>query len=178
MASSAGYRARIEQLAADHRAQRERWLPQLPPELQALLPLDATPLAEGLELLADGAGIGAEVAAAQREQSRANAAVLHGRVFGRAATVPLATAHAAFADGARVRERLIGRVAEAIDGAGLRREAEALLAAAPVPPPEAFADAAAAGDDGALLGALEAAFAAQEHALLHCAARFDAILDG
>lgn len=173
-ASDHGYRARIEQLAADNRAQREQWLPRLPAELRALLPLDATPLTEGLELLADGAGIGDEVATALRRESRVNAAVLHGRVFGRAEVVPLATAHAAFADGARVRERLIARVAEAIDGAGLRREAEALLAAAPVPPPEAFAD----GDPALRLGALEAAFAAQEHALLHCAARLDAIVDG
>lgn len=174
MAAEHTYRARLEQAIADAHREREEWLPRLPAELRALLPLDATPLAEGLALLADGAGIGAEVAEAQRAGSHANTAVLHGRVFGRGAPLSVATALAAFADGARVRERLIARVAEAIDGAALRRETEALLAAGPLPPPEAFAD----GDGDALLAALEITFAAEEHALLHCAARLDAIVDG
>jgi hypothetical protein len=167
-----GYRRQLERLIAEHRRRRDEWLPQLPADLRALLPLDATPLTEGLSLLADAAGIGAEVAASQHEQAQANAAVLHGRVFGRGASLPRETAFAAFADGARVREPLIARLAEAVDGGELRREAQALLAAAPPPPASAFAEA----DPSAALPALEAAFAAQERALLLCADRLDAVL--
>jgi len=169
------HRERLERLLADHRDRRAQWLPQLPAELRALLPLDATPLAEGLAMLADEAGIGREVAAAQRERSHANPAVLHGRVFGRGAPLSQATALAAFAAGARVREPLIARVAEAIGGAELRGEVETLLAAAPVPPPEAFADGGAPQPPhpASALASLEAAFAAQERALLRCAERLD-----
>jgi hypothetical protein len=165
--SQPGYRDRIEHLFADARRQREEWLPRLPETLRALLPLDATPITQGMALLANAVGIGEEVAAAQREQSHANAAVLHGRVFGREAPLTQDTALAAFADGARVRDGLLLRLAEAIDGAELRLEVEARL-----PPVPGTAPELPAADRTAALGVL---FAAQEHVLLLCAARLDAV---
>lgn len=162
-----GHRDQLARLFADQRSQREQWMAQLPAELRALLPLDATPIAQGMRLLADAVGIGERLQAAQREQSHANSAVLHGRVFGRGAPLSQETALAAFADGARVREPLLIQLAAAVDGGELRDEIAALLASAPIPAPEELAR-----DPTAALGAV---FAAQEQALLRCAARLDAI---
>ncbi|HEY4277630.1 MAG TPA: hypothetical protein VGM91_05395 [Conexibacter sp.] len=163
-----GWAARLRQLFVDARAQRDEWMARLPEDLRALLPLDATPLAQGIELLADAVGIGPRIAAAQREQSHANAAVLHGRVFGRGAPLSQDTALAAFADGAHVRDGLLAQLAEAVDGPELRREVEALLDHAPSPSPDAPVETRRA--------ALAAIFAAQEQALLLCAERLDGIV--
>ncbi|HST40268.1 MAG TPA: hypothetical protein VLK58_12195 [Conexibacter sp.] len=179
-----GHRDQLERLFADQRAQREQWMAQLPAELRALLPLDATPIVQGMTLLADAVGIGEQLQAAQREQSHANSAVLHGRVFGRGAPLSQETALAAFADGARVREPLLLQLAAAVDGGELRDDVAALLTSAPIPAPQELAGATAAtpGDlastdapapDAA--AALGAVFAAQERALLRCAERLDAI---
>lgn len=169
--TSPGHRDGLQRLFAEQQAARERWLTQLPAELRALLPLDATPIAQGLELLADAVGIGDRVRAAQRAGSQANSAVLHGRVFGRGAALPQETALAAFADGARVREPLLLELAAAVDGGELRAEVAALLAAAPLPEPGEETDGAR------LTTRLDAVFTAQRAALLHCAARLDAVLD-
>ncbi|MDO8211609.1 hypothetical protein [Conexibacter sp. CPCC 206217] len=166
--SAPAYRDRIEQLFADARRQREEWMQQLPAALRALLPLDATPITQGMALLADAVGIGERVASAQREQSHANAAVLHGRVFGREAPLTQDTALAAFADGARVRDGLLLQLAETVDGAGLRRDVQELLPGVPDLSPELPADERTA--------ALATVFAAQEQALLLCAQRLDDVL--
>jgi hypothetical protein len=166
--SARAYRDRLRQLFADARREREQWMAQLPETLRALLPLDATPITQGMALLADAVGIGERVALAQREQSHANAAVLHGRVFGREAPLTQDTALAAFADGARVRDGLLLQLAEAVDGGGLRREVQALLPPLPDTSPELSAAARTA--------ALAAVFAAQERALLLCATRLDDVL--
>jgi hypothetical protein len=185
-----GHREQLERLFFDQREQRERWMAQLPAELRALLPLDATPIAQGMALLADAVGIGARLQAAQRERSHANSAVLHGRVFGRGASLSRETALAAFADGARVREPLLLQLAAAVDGGELRDEVAALLATAPIPAPEQLlggAESPPLGSPGApphgspdappadATDALAAVFAAQEQALLRCAERLDAI---
>ncbi len=170
--TSEGYRDGLQRLFAEQQAARERWLRQLPAELRALLPLDATPIAQGLELLADAVGIGQRVREAQRAGSQANSAVLHGRVYGRGAALPQETALAAFADGARVREPLLLELAAAVDGGELQQEVAALLGRAPLPEPGAPLD------QQQLTQALDAVFTAQRAALLHCATRLDAVLDG
>ena len=167
---SRGWAEQVRQLFVDARTQRDLWMARLPDDLRALLPLDATPLAQGIELLADAVGVGPRIAAAQREQSRANAAVLHGRVFGRGAPLSQDTALAAFADGAHVRDGLLVQLAEAVDGAELKGEVEALLEHAPAPAPDAPVEQRRA--------ALAAVFAAQEQAVLLCAERLDAIERG
>lgn len=161
------YRVQLDRIFAERRTERERWMALLPAELRALLPLDATPITEGLALLADAVGLGETLRAEQRAQAHANPAVLHGRVFGRGASLSPETALAAFADGARVREPLLLRLAEAVDGRELRAEIAELLAAAPAPATDA--PAATATD------ALADLFAAQELALGRCAERLDEI---
>jgi hypothetical protein len=150
------------EIEAAHAAHAEM-LARVPDALGASLPVDATGVTRGIEILAAAVGIEAEVRAERDRLNRANPAVLHGRVFGR---VPLGpeTVVAAFAEGARVRAVLLERVAEAVDGDDLRDEVRALLAEHPLP-----ADGAADP-----VGALRAAYDAQERAILLCAGRLDA----
>jgi hypothetical protein len=150
------------EIDAAHTAHAEL-LDRVPADLRASLPVDATGVTRGIEILAAAVGIEDEVRAERDRLNRANPAVLHGRVFGR---VPLGpeTVVAAFAEGARVRALLLQRVAEAVDGEELRDEIRALLADHPPP-----------GDDAAEpVSDLRAAYGAQERAVLLCAGRLDA----
>jgi hypothetical protein len=160
-----GHLQHLDALFARRRSERGALLATLPAEVRAWLPFDATAITEGIEHLAAAVGIEAELRAARDAGNRANPAVLHGRVFGRAAPLSDDTVLAAFADGARVRQPLLGRLAEAVDGAQLRGDVQTLLDDHPVPP----ADAPDA------LEALDAVFAAQEQALRLCARRLDEI---
>jgi hypothetical protein len=155
------HRAEVERVIAVAAQERDALLAQLPAELRASLPVDATGVTQAIEHLAGAVGLADAVRAEQARLHRANPAVLHGRVFGREPLAP-ATVMAAFVDGARVRAAILLRLAEAIDGLAFRREVEALLAGDP--PPE-DADTAA----------LRAHYAAQERAATLCAARLDAI---
>jgi hypothetical protein len=150
------------EIEAAHAAHAEM-LARVPDGLRASLPVDATGVTRGIEILAAAVGIEAEVRAERDRLNRANPAVLHGRVFGR---VPLGpeTVVAAFAEGARVRAVLLERLAGAVDGDVLRDEVRALLADHPLP----------AEDAADPVAGLRAAYGAQERAVLLCAGRLDA----
>jgi len=159
----AGWFEQVEaEIAAAHAAHTEM-LARVPESLRASLPVDATGVTRGIEILGAAVGIEDELRAERDRLNRANPAVLHGRVFGR---VPLGheTVVAAFAEGARVRAVLLERLAEAVDGAAFREEVRALLAASPLPDE----------DTDTAVAALRAAYDAQERAVLLCAGRLDA----
>jgi hypothetical protein len=158
-----GYFDAVEAEIATARAAHAEMLARVPEELRASLPVDATGVTRGIEILSAAVGIEEELRAERDRLNRANPAVLHGRVFGR---VPLGheTVVAAFAEGARVRAVLLERLAEAVDGAGFRDEVRALLAASPLPDE----------DTDTAVAALRAAYDAQERAVLLCAGRLDA----
>ena len=159
----AGYFEELEAEIEAARAAHAEMLARVPDALRASLPVDATGVTRGIEILAAAVGVEDELRAERDRLNRANPAVLHGRVFGR---VPLGpeTVVAAFAEGARVRAVLLERLAEAVDGADLRDGVRALLADHPLP-----------SDDAAdPVGALRAAYDAQERAVLLCAGRLDA----
>ena len=147
-------RGDVEALLAHARANREALLAQVSPALAASLPVDATGITQGIELLAGAVGIADELRADRDRGHRANPAVLHGRVFGRAPLSP-DTVAAAFAEGARVRDGQLVRLAAAVDGGVARAEVRALLDAAP--------------------GDLAGVYAAQERALLLLADRLDEV---
>ena len=153
----------LEALIAAARAEHAALLERAPEALRASLPVDATGVTRAIDVLAAAVGIDAEIRAQRDRLNRANPAVLHGRVYGRA---PLGreTVIAAFAEGARARGALLERLAAAIDGDALRDDVAALLEAHPLPAPDA------PGGDAAL----RAAYAAQEQAVLLCAGRLDA----
>jgi hypothetical protein len=161
----AGYFDEVEAEIEAARAAHAALLERVPDDLRASLPVDATGVTRGIEILSAAVGIEPEVRAERDRLNRANPAVLHGRVFGR---VPLGpgTVVAAFAEGARVRAVLLERLAEAVDGDALRDDVRALLAEHPPP-----GEDAAAPDP---VAALRAAYDAQERALLLCAERLDA----
>jgi hypothetical protein len=161
----------LEALISAARAEHAALLERVPGELRASLPVDATGATRGIEVLAAAVGIEAEIRAERDRLNRANPAVLHGRVFGRAPLGP-DTVIAAFAEGARARAALLGRLAAAIDGDALRDEVAALLADHPLPEPEPEGD----GEPGSTrrVEALRAAYDAQERAVLLCAGRLDA----
>jgi hypothetical protein len=152
----------VEALLADARAAHVELLERVAPPLRASLPVDATGVTQAIEVIAAAVGIAGEIRDARDRLNRANPAVLHGRVYGRAPLGP-ATVVAAFAEGARVRATLLERLAEAIGGEALRDDVRSLLADHPLPD---------AGDPSGL-GALRAAYEAQERAVLLCAGRLD-----
>ncbi len=110
------HQAQVQAILAGARAERAALLEQLSPALQASLPVDATGITQALDHLGEAAGL--DLHAEQVEAHKTNAAVLHGRVFGRA---PLSrdTVHAAFVDGARVRAGTLTHLADAVGGEAL-----------------------------------------------------------
>ncbi|MDX6685121.1 MAG: hypothetical protein QOF86_1249 [Baekduia sp.] len=156
-------RQEVEAILSGARAERAALLEQLSEPMRASLPVDATGIAQAIEHLAALAGVADELAAEQARGHQANAAVLHGRVFGRAPLTP-DTVLAAFADGARVRAAVLAQLAEAIGGRALREEIVADLDVAPAP-----TELEAAG----ALAALHAAYATQEHAVVRLATALD-----
>jgi hypothetical protein len=158
------HRQEVEAILAGAAAERRALLDAVSPALRVSLPVDATGIAQAIEHLAAAVQLGDELRAEQAAGHRANPAVLHGRVFGRAPLSP-DTVLAAFVDGARVRAGVLAHLAEAIGGAPLVAEVAELLAGAPLlPPPDEDADATAA---------LQAAYAAQERAVVLLAERLD-----
>jgi hypothetical protein len=146
------HRAQVEAIISGARAERAALLEQLSPALRASLPVDATGITQALDHLGEAAGL--DLHAEQVRGHKTNAAVLHGRVFGRR---PLSkdTVLAAFVDGARVRAETLAHLAETVGGEPLEREIEALLAQHP---PQTD---------------LPAAYAAQERAAVVIATRLD-----
>src|SRR4051794_16182895 len=149
------HRRQVEAILAGARAEHKALLDQLSPALAASLPVDGTGIAQALDHLGEAAGL--DLHREQVEGHRTNAAVLHGRVFGRQ---PLSrdTVQAAFVDGARVRAQTLAHLAEAIGGEALHADIDALLRRHPP---------AAAEPE------LRAAYAAQEDAALRIAAHLD-----
>ena len=146
------HRRQVEAILAGARAERAALLDQLSPALQASLPVDATGITQALDYLGETAGL--DLHAEQVKGHKTNAAVLHGRVFGRA---PLSrdTVLAAFADGARVRAETLAHLAGEIGGTELQEQVGALLGQHPP------------GAD------LAAAYGAQERATLLIAEHLD-----
>ena len=159
----AGVFEQVEAVLADARAAHAALLESVAPALRASLPVDATGVTQAIEILAAAVGISAEIRAARDRLNRANPAVLHGRVYGRAPLAP-DTVVAAFAEGARARATLLERLAEEIGGEALRDDVRSLLADHPLPD----------GDDPDRIAVLRAAYEAQERAVLLCAGRLDA----
>jgi hypothetical protein len=157
------YRAEVEAILAGSAAERAALLAAVSPELRASLPVDATGITQAIEHLARAVELSDELRAEQALGHRANPAVLHGRVFGRAPLSP-DTVLAAFADGARVREGVLAHLAEAIGGGALALRVRAALAAHP--PPEIVAGPEATA-------ALRDTYAAQERVVADLAAELD-----
>src|SRR3954451_10612602 len=122
------HRRQVEAILAGARAEHKALLDQLSPALAASLPVDGTGIAQALDHLGEAAGL--DLHAEQVRGHKTNAAVLHGRVFGRQ---PLSkdTVLAAFIAGARVRAEPLAPLAEAVGGEPLEHEIETLLAQHP-----------------------------------------------
>jgi hypothetical protein len=165
MAAEPTHVQEVEAILASTAAERRALLEMVSPVLRASLPVDGTGIAQAIEHLGAAVELAEELRAEQREGHRANPAVLHGRVFGRAPLSP-DTVLAAFVDGARVRAAAITSLAEAIGGDALVAEVRGELMAHPLP----SEDAAVAG----ATGALEGAYAAQDRVVLTLAAALDA----
>ncbi|WP_027007433.1 hypothetical protein [Conexibacter woesei] len=169
MAAEPTHVQEVEAILASTAAERRALLEVVSPVLRASLPVDGTGIAQAIEHLGAAVELAEELRAEQREGHRANPAVLHGRVFGRAPLSP-DTVLAAFVDGARVRAAAITSLAGAIGGDALVAEVRGELMAHPLP----SEDAAVAG----ATDALEDAYAAQERVVLTLAAALDAGPDG
>jgi hypothetical protein len=154
----------IEAILASTAAERRALLEAVSPALRASLPVDATGITQAIEHLATAVQLGDELRAEQAAGHRANPAVLHGRVFGRAPLSP-DTVLAAFVDGARVRAGVLVQLAEAIGGGELAADVRAELTAHPLPGDDTGGDVATE--------ALRDAYAAQERAVVTLAAALD-----
>jgi len=128
----------------DHVSRDQALLPQLTPEVRASLPVDATGITQAIDHLGEAAGL--DLHDEQVQAAKTNAAVLHGRVFGRE-QLSMETINAAFADGARARAQTLAHLADAVGA-----DVAALLSAE---------------------GSLETVYAAQERAALEIATHLD-----
>ena len=144
-------------------ARHAELLPQLPPEVQASLPVDAQGITEAIDFLAEAAGLSAAERRTLVRPHAVNPAVMHARVFGGA---PLAeeTVMGSFVEGARVRADALAGLADVVGGEALSTEVRALLVEHPLP----LADAGLAG-----VPALREAYEAQERAVVAIAAGLD-----
>jgi hypothetical protein len=157
------HRARVEVMLADASARHAALLPQLPPEVQASLPVDAQGITEAIDFVSAAAGLSASERRTLVRPHAVNPAVMHARVFGGA---PLGeeTIIGSFVDGARVRADALATLAEVVGGEALSTEVRLLLVEHPLP----LAVEGLAG-----VPALRAAYAAQEQAIVAIAARLD-----
>jgi hypothetical protein len=146
------HRRQVEAILAGARAEHRSLLAHVSPALAASLPVDASGLSQALDYLGEAAGL--DLHAEQVNGHKTNAAVLHGRVFGRQ---PLSrdTVQAAYVDGARVRAATLHHLADAVGGEELADGIGTLLDEHP-----ASAD-------------LQAAYAAQESAAVRIATHLD-----
>jgi hypothetical protein len=160
------HRQEVDAILAGSAAEHRALLDAVSPALRSSLPVDATGITQALEHVAGAVGSSEGFRAEQARAHQSNAAVLHGRVFGREPLAP-ATVLAAFADGARVRARTLVELADAIGGESLAEAIAAALHAHPLP-------GADDGGDDAAITALRAAYAAQERAVATLADALDA----
>jgi hypothetical protein len=166
MAAEPTHVQEVEAILASAAAERRALLEVVSPALRASLPVDGTGIAQAIEHLGAAVQLAEELRDEQAEGHRANPAVLHGRVFGRAPLSP-DTVMAAFVDGARVRAGAITQLAGAIGGDALVAEVRGGLVAHPLPADDTV------GVDASATRALEEAYAAQERAVLTLAAALD-----
>jgi hypothetical protein len=155
------HRTRVEAMLADAAASHVALLPQLPPHVRASLPVDAQGITEAIDYVAAEAGLSEAERRTLIRPHAVNPAVMHARVFGGAPLAP-ETVMGSFVEGARVRADALVSLADRVGGAA---EVRALLVEHPLP----LADAGLAE-----VGALRAAYAAQEQAVLLLAAHLDA----
>jgi hypothetical protein len=157
------HRERVEALLAEAAAEHAELRARLPADLAASLPVDAQGVTRAIDHLAEAAGLSESERRALIRPHAVNPAVLHARVFGRA---PLTreTVVASFVEGARVRADALVALADQIGGEPLGLEVRKVLVA---DPPPAQAD----GDD--VIPALQATYAAHEHAAVLIAAGLD-----
>jgi hypothetical protein len=157
------HRDRVEALLADAAARHASLMSQLPPDMQASLPVDAQGVTEAIDHLAAAAGLSADERQDLIRPHAVNPAVMHARVFGRA---PLAreTVIASFVDGARVRADALSALADSIGGDALGQEVRRLFIEHPPP-------VRAEGDD--VLPALRSTYESHERAAIMIAARLD-----
>jgi hypothetical protein len=158
------HRDRVQALLSDAAAAHASLMSQLPPELQASIPVDAQGVTQAIDHLAVAAGLSDRDRRALVRPHAVNPAVLHARVFGRA---PLTreTVIASFVDGARVRADALAALADAVGGEALGLQVRTLLIESPPP-------VQAEGPD--VLPALRATYSAHERAALLIAACLDA----
>jgi hypothetical protein len=157
------HRSRVEALLTDAAAEHAGLIVQLPPELQASLPVDAQGVTRAIDHIATAAGLSVSERRALIRPHAVNPAVLHARVFGPA---PLAreTVIGSFVEGARVRADALAALADAIGGEPLGQQVRTLLVAHPPP-------VGAGGSD--VVAALRATYAAHERAAVMIAACLD-----
>jgi hypothetical protein len=159
----ASHRERVEALLSEAAAQHAELVSQLPPDLQASLPVDAQGVTRAIDHLAVAAGLSEGERRALIRPHAVNPAVMHARVFGRA---PLSreTVIASFVEGARVRADALGARADAVGGVALGQDVRKLLVDHPPP----------LGADGQdVIGALRATYEAHERAAVMIAASLD-----
>ena len=157
------HRDRVEAMLANASANHAALLPQLPPALQASLPVDAQGITEAIDYVAEAAGLSSTERRTLIRPHAVNPAVMHARVFG-GAPLAMETVMGSFVEGARVRADTLVTLAELIGGAGLSTEVRGLLVEHPLPLP----------DDGlAGVSALRAAYVSQERAVVVIATRLD-----
>jgi hypothetical protein len=157
------HRDRVEALLADAAARHASLMRQLPPEMQASLPVDAQGVTEAINHLAVAAGLSESERQALIRPHAVNPAVMHARVFGRA-RLARETVIASFVDGARVRADALSTLADTIGGDALGQAVRRLFIEHPPP---------VHGDGDDVLPALRSTYESHEHAAIMIAARLD-----
>jgi hypothetical protein len=159
------YRNRVGAMLADAAARHASLLPQLPEHVRASLPVDAQGITEAIDYLAEAAGFTSAERRTLIRPHAVNPAVMHARVFG-GAPLAVETVMGSFIEGASVRADALAHLADAVGGAPLSAEVRAVLVEHPLPLP----DTGLAG-----VPALQAAYDAQERAVILIATRLDAL---
>ena len=157
------HRDRVEAMLADAAARHAALLPQLPEHVRASLPVDAQGVTEAIDFLAEEAGFSSAERRTLIRPHAVNPAVMHARVFG-GAPLAIGTVMGSFIEGASVRADALANVADAVGGAPLSAEVRSVLVEHPLPLP----DSGPAG-----VPALQAAYDAQERAVILIASRLD-----
>lgn len=157
------HRGHVETLLSEAAVRHATLISQLPPGLQASLPVDAQGVTQAIDYLAAVTGLSDSERRALIRPHAINPAVLHARVFGRAPLAP-ETVIASFVEGARVRAEALAALADTVGGEQLGLQVRRLLVAHPPP---------VGGGGHAVVEALRETYAAQERAALVIASRLD-----
>jgi hypothetical protein len=126
------HRARVEWLLTNASAEHASMVAQLPPDLQASLPVDAQGVTRAIDHLAGAAGLSTDERRDLIRPHAVNPAVMHARVYG-GAPLTVATVIGSFVEGARVRADALAALADVVGGEALGSRIRALLVASPPP---------------------------------------------